>query len=99
MKFREVPNDQHPSWDVSIYAVSLLVSAQVMFQRAIDIILQGVQGVIHDILVSGETVEQHLNQLHSASTRAFEGVWFQAKAEKVGVFQGVYGIFRTQKQC
>ena len=43
-----------------------VASALAIFQRAMDIILQGVPGVmcyIDDILVSGETSEQHLDRM------------------------------------
>ena len=49
-----------------------VVSAPAMFQRAVDIILQGIPGVIcytDDILVSGETDEQHLNRLQQVLKR------------------------------
>ena len=50
-------------------------SAPAMFQRAMDIIMQGITGVIcyiDDILVTGETDEQHLERLEQVLKRLKE---------------------------
>ena len=62
-----------------------VASAPAMFQRAMDIILQGIPGVIcyiDDILVTGETDEQHLDRLELVLKRLKE-----------------YGLRVKQKKC
>ena len=52
-----------------------VASAPAMFQRAMDIILQGIPSVvcyIDDILVSGDTEEQHLDRLEQVLKRLHE---------------------------
>ena len=49
-----------------------VASAPAMFQRAIDMILQGIDGVIcyiDDILVTGTTDEEHLGRLKEVLKR------------------------------
>ena len=49
-----------------------VASAPALFQRAMDIILQGISGVIcyiDDILISGESDEQHLDRLDEVLKR------------------------------
>ena len=54
-----------------------------VFQRAMDIILQGIPGVAHyidDILVTGDTKEQHLDQLEQVLRRLHEfDLWLKLK--------------------
>ena len=46
-----------------------VASAPAIFQRAMDMILQGVDGYIDDILVTGVTDEQHLERLEEVLKR------------------------------
>ena len=62
-----------------------VASAPAMFQRAMDIILQGITGVIcyiDDILVTGETDKEHLDRLEQVLRRLKE-----------------YGLRVKQKKC
>ena len=62
-----------------------IASAPAMFQRAMDIILQGIPGVvcyIDDILVTGDMKEQHLNQLEQVLRRLHEfDLWLKLKCD------------------
>ena len=52
-----------------------VASVPAMFQRAMDIILQGIPsvvGYIDDILVSGDTEEQHLDRLEQVLKQLHE---------------------------
>ena len=66
-----------------------VASAPAMFQRAMDIILQGVEEVIcyiDDILVTGATDEEHLDQLEEVLKRLKE-YGLRAKKSKCFFFQ------------
>ena len=66
-----------------------VASAPAMFQRAMDIILQGVEGVIcyiDDILVTGATDEEHLDRLEEVLKRLKE-YGLRAKKSKCFFFQ------------
>ena len=61
-----------------------VASAPSMFQRIMESILQGMPGVmvyIDDILVSGKSVEEHLQNLHAVLTK-LEEAGLRLKCEK-----------------
>ena len=60
--------------------------APAIFQRAMDMILQGVDGYIDDILVTGVTDEQHLERLEEVLKR-LKTNGLRVKREKCAFFQ------------
>ena len=79
-----------------------IASAPAVFQRAMDTILQGIPHVVcylDDILVTGESEDQHLQHLEelSVATTAWRTV-YDYTPEQVLVFPAISGVFRPLHQ-
>ena len=75
-----------------------VASAPAMFQKAMDMILQRLPGVIcyiDDILVSGRTEEEQFFRLEdSGSAEKTKELWVESKEKQVCISERVSGVFR-----
>ena len=72
-----------------------ILSAPAMFQKIMDTILQGIDGVmcyVDDILVTGGTEKEHLERLHGGSSTSLTGSRSTHEVEQVLLFEKLSGI-------